>query len=363
MDSPDTPNLDPPTPPTGNPVDQGAALIQHAIDIADIVKRDRQRRRRTSLVMLIFLIGTLALAGVVFAFGRTDQQITQRQVEKEVGSKAPTIVENEVQAQLSSEPVQNRFSLIVDQQLSSEPVKQKLGSIANSAVAERFDGKFQDLANQIQDIESGETVVAASAPFNKAEIGRIKQAISTDIPKQGKDISYLFQQVDRLSGDLHASNEVSWSRDKADITKQLGVLEDKIKYRDAKIEELTKKIDLVLSQIGAPKNSCLELSEVEARTFRTYSIKENTTSRIYDLNLKIDIDGVKDEIVRGLTVRKITPQGTTTLFKKDDVTMGEVVSFEDDLFRFKLIPIFINRRVLAKDFVGVAISRSRICTP
>jgi len=91
----------------------------------------------------------------------------------------------------------------------------------------------------------------------------------------------------------------------------------------------------------------------------SYAIKENSEAEIYDLGLKIKlgtqaagkIDWIElsfadSRLINNLRVLKLT-----------NLEMGQPTAFRDGSSTYVLTPIYIQRRKLMKDFIGIAIHR------
>jgi hypothetical protein len=129
--------------------------------------------------------------------------------------------------------------------------------------------------------------------------------------------------------------------------------------------------ELLTPAVGAlPQN----FSEINKFPYLTYVVREGRAKRqkLYNLGIDIRVEGVKDGRLLGLTVYsgdkqifpKLPPIADITilsLFKSRNINMGEQIIFSDGIYLYSLIPIYLNRRFLAKDFIGLAIARALIC--
>jgi hypothetical protein len=359
-----TPNEPPPnTSANGNAtpgsVNPKIDLVQKATDIADVVERDRRRRRRTTKIMLSFIVLTLALAGAVLAFGRSDQKVMRDTVTQQVGvtvdQQAPVLITKEVEKQLPV-TIDTRVSPIITQTVEER-------------IETEVTPELNNLASQIAAMKIAD-YPASGTPFSTAEVGQIKKAIWQDFPAQTVRLATLSTQVRNLKDSMGGEDAQTWNKERLGVTNRLGSLESemssrvnefkRISQKLAELEQLSQKLSAALKKLDPQATDpCLHESQLEAKTFRTYSVKENTTSRLYDLNFKIKVKDRKDGVVRGLTIRR----GDVELLREQDVMMGITVSFDDNNFNYSLTPVFVNKRVLANDFIGLAISRSRKCTP
>lgn len=349
MDTPNNPN--PVSIPTLSepsiPPDQ---LKAQAAEIAAIVERDRKRRKRTLYVLFGLLLITTALAGVIFAVGRSDEQRVDQKLRDSMGNQVDTIVTR----------VEKELPQVINKEVNTI-VEKTVDETVDAQVTPRLD----TLAYQIKSIEAEPDSSPSVQQFSYMEAEKIKKAISVDLPKQTESLQQLSGQLDEIAAVSNAAKGETWNKDKSEVMLRLEALEDKMIARVAQLNTLSEKLEAVVRQIGGAglKDPCGVLSESESTTFRTYSVKEDTTSRLYDLDFKVRLKGVKDGTVRSLTIFRPGSGSESVLLAKRDVMMGQMVSFEDETLRYTLIPIFINRRSLAKDFVGLAISTARKCTP
>lgn len=344
MDMPNTPDLED-LDPQDKELDPQDDIKDQAAEIAAIVERDRKRRNRAVYSLLGLLGLTVALAGVVFAYGFSDKQAMNDAAEKAVNSK--------------SEQQVNTVLRKVEKELTAEDGA--LGSVVDKTVEDKIEDKFQDaidptlhtFANQIQALEDRGTSSPPPPPqFTFREVGELKKAIS-DLPRFESQIETFAGRLDEIATASTATGSPSWKEDRSEVLQRLKTLEGDIVKGLGELARVSDKLDKALQQIGGGKDPC---STTE--TFRTYTAKENTTSRFHDLDFKVKLKGVKDRTVRGLTIFRTSEH---VLLAERDVMMGDTVSFEDNNFRYTLIPIFINKRLLINDFVGFAISKTQKC--
>jgi len=331
--------------------DEPMDINEKAAEIAEIVERDRQRRKRTLSVLFMLLLITTGLAGVVLVFGRSDRQIIRETVSQQVpeivtnrlNERAPLIITEEVNKQLSSPAVAQRLKPIVDQAVSTE---------LNAGIAPRIGS----LEERVASISNETSPTPPGSEFTVAEVSRIKTAISQDLPKQATILERLSGQLEELAAVSNAARKESWLKDKPEFNARLASLQQSIEEDKAKFETLATKVDLILQKLDLVNDPCASITAAFG-AFRTYSVKENSKSRLYDLQIQLKVKNVQNGFVRGLIIYN----DSKSIFGPEDVPMGAMVTFGDEKFSYALIPIFINRRTLAKDFVGFAISRTVKC--
>ena len=320
-------------------LDSQYEINQKAAEIAAIVDRDRKRRKRTLYVLFGLLLITTALAGVVFALGRSDQQLATDMMNQTVDRKV-----NEVEKQLPN------------------VVKTEVSSVVTTTVDDKIAAdvtpKLSLIANQVAAIEAQPNSPPTVSLLSSVEVGQIKKAISVDLPQQAFALERLSGQLDEIAAVSNAVKGETWSKDKFEVINRLDLLEKDLAAGVEQLNTLSEKLEAVVKRLGSGAiDPCSSVSELESTTFRTYSVKEDTTSRLYDLDLAVKLENVKERTVRGLTVFR----SDVVLLPEKNVLMGDPVSFQDNNFRYTLIPIFVNKRSLAKDFIGLAISRARRC--
>jgi hypothetical protein len=355
MDTPNTPNLEnlEPSFPDNASTDD---IKEQAAEIAAIVERDRKRRNR-SVYTLLGLVGlTVALAGVVFAYGFSGQDAMGEAVKREVSATS------EMQVTTVTKRLEDKLPTLVQDKLP-DALETTLPGVVNKTVKDQVADQFeQDVAptlynfsNQIQALEDRGTSSPALAQFTSTEVGKIKKAISEDLPKYQNELQRVNGRVDEIATVSDAAR--SWKEERSAILERLETLEGDMTKRLVQLASLSTKLDGALQQIGGGKDPCSVAADLNAAVFRTYTAKENTTSWFHDLEFKVKLKDVKDRTVRGLTVFR--PEHV--LLAERDVMMGNMITFEDNVFRYNLIPIFVNKRLLINDFVGFAISKARKC--
>jgi hypothetical protein len=344
MDIPNTPDVETPVPPA------------ETSEIAAIVERDRRRRNRAVYSLLVFLGLTVALAGAVFKYGLSGQQAMDDAVKRKVDATSET------QVTTVTKRVEDKIPSLIEDKLPGA-LETALPGVVDKSVKDKVENQFeQDVApalynfsNQIQALEDRGTSSPASAQFSLAEVGKIRKAISEDLPNYEQGLQRVNGRVDDIAAISNAAR--SWKEERSDVLGRLDALEANMTKRLGQLAELSTKLDTAFQQIGGGKDPCSVAADFNGAIFRTYTAKENTTSWFHDLEFKVKLKDVKDRTVRGLTVSR--PEHV--LMAERDVMMGSMISFEDNMFRYNLIPIFVNKRLLINDFVGFAISKARKC--
>jgi HAMP domain-containing protein len=345
------------TPPDATKSDRQIELDQQAVAIAEIVARDRRRRHRTLRTLVALLLITAGLAAVVLAFGRSDKQMIRQTTINEVSQQVPDIVENRVKAHTPSLVTDE-----VNKQLSSSLIDQKLTPIVKTEVDSKMSSEFTPQIDKLENLMTSLEAAPSSSSyptegaFTISEVGRLRKAISQDLPNHTREIGALSGQLDELIAVANTSGG-TWNKDKPEIRRQLEDLENEMKSNQMGLATLLKKVDAISERLDGVKDPCPLAFESQLAQFRTYSVKENSKADIYDLRLQVVLKRAKAGIVHGVTVYSDGAQ----IFGPKDLTMGGLVGFQDDNYRYSLIPIFINRRFLANDFIGLAISRARKC--
>lgn len=362
-----------PTEPSGPPEESNAAAAPSASPgqmgrIEEIVVRDNARRKRAFYILSILLCITVALAFLVLAFGRNEQialeSSAQRIVEDTINKQAPDLVNNAVNEKLSP---------IINEQLPplvTRSVNDSVDALLAEKVDDRVDDyvapKFESLKSQLFPYATSQPANIISEPsfFTAAETKKIKDVFKNDLPKQSMEIRQLSGQVSELVAASNAAGGSRWSEDKEQVLDRIRSLENRMKETQGTLGNFSAKLDSIstrIAQLEGIKGPCVETPIASTDSnFLTYTVKENSETNLYDLGLRIVLEGQKKTHIRGVTIYR----GEKKIYGPTPMTMGVYITFSDEKHLYGIIPVFIVNRFLANEYIGFAISTApKKCPP
>jgi hypothetical protein len=139
---------------------------------------------------------------------------------------------------------------------------------------------------------------------------------------------------------------------------RLAMLEQSMESNEQTVRQLTatlalinKRLDALEKLIGGSKPT------VAARSQLTYQVKEESTAVLYDLGIKIKLGNQKNGVISSIEVYDLKGQ---LLISKENIGMGAKISFldRDKKVGYLLVPAYIHRRRLVKDFIGFSIQQA-----
>lgn len=124
------------------------------------------------------------------------------------------------------------------------------------------------------------------------------------------------------------------------------------------IEDLKTQLIALKQQVNSLKSQ----TTVAVPQRSSYPVKEDSKAQIYDLDINLELGTQKNGVVSRIKISSTQNRliNGKTSFEVKDLAMGKPVTFNDGVYTYTLRPIYIQRRRLMNDFIGVAIERALI---
>lgn len=262
---------------------------------------------------------------------------------------------------------------------------------------EIFKSKINNLEDSLKVLTNENPFIPRPAPYTipypAPSPGKINLAnIVENLRTTQEQVKETVEQQKFVADDVKNLNEIIRGRDDSEwpgligdnreIRARLNDYDDKFYSNEISLNSLRSEIRELRTIINSLRKTtqdttlCSKGDETNKLPYLTYVVREGLIKKqiIYDLNIKIHLEGVKNGVLQKLIIYsekeeiiypKPTPSNASTRtlsVQSGNIKMGERIFFTDEFHVYSLIPIYLNQRFLSKDFIGLAISKGIKCS-
>lgn len=350
--NPDQPSIDDPFPTaaTTEAESRAQSLRNYADGIEHLAERQARHRKRVltfflTLLALFLVIGVYALITV-----RTETQVIEATANVAASEAAKKIASSELEdVNITLASITKDISTLSEKQQSQETKIGELEDEEPTPIRVPYYPMGQQAVRIIREIVPSESSPQHSFNLTNSAADPTGGPPPTDSKPTLVTPDYVKTYV------AQAQKQYLKKEDVEGPLAEVNLAAHKLNTVEAASKELIYRLQKLEDRLAA-----LEKSNTPAGAGRprpssqlTYEAKENSETRIYNLNLKITVGRQKEGRISVLRVTHLI-EGWTHEVK--DVEMGRTINFSQEKRKYQITPTYISRRKLFKDFIGLIIN-------